>query len=270
MLNFFSKHKIRIMAGLALLAALLFYSLNLRQKETTNAFERAVLTVTAPVGGLVFRINNFFAGIWDNYISLVGVRRENDKLRDLVKQLNTRVIRNQEAVLATKRLQQLLDLRNALHVPSIAARVIGEDVTPWFRTVIVDRGSIDGVREGMPVVASAGVVGRVVRVASSSSRLLLLTDNASAIAATMQRSRARGVVKGKNGQRCILDFSQRGEDIKVGDVILTSGIGGVFPKSLPIGEVTMVKKGEYGIFQTVELRPFVSMSRLEEVLILLR
>lgn len=270
MIGLFSKYKIRILAGVALLAALLFYSLHLRQKETTNAFERSVLTVTAPVGGLVFRVNDFFAGIWNNYISLVGVRRENDQLRELVKQLNTRIIQNQEAMLGAKRLQKLLDLRNALSVPSVAARVIGEDVTPWFRTVIVNRGSIDGVREGMPVVSSAGVVGRVVRVASSSSRLLLMTDNASAIAATVQRSRARGVVKGKSGQRCSLDFSQRGEDVKVGDIIVTSGIGGVFPKSLPIGEVTMVKKGEYGIFQTVELRPFVSMSHLEEVLILLQ
>ncbi|MHC1698551.1 MAG: rod shape-determining protein MreC [Geobacteraceae bacterium] len=269
MLNFIRNHNIRIVAGVALLAALLFYSLYLRQKEHTTAFERTVLTVSAPVGGLVFRVSDFFAGIWNNYISLVDVRKENVQLRETIKQLNTRVIRNHEAVLASERLQQLLNLRDALRVPSIAARVIGEDVTPWFRTVIIDRGAVDGVREGMPVVASGGVVGRVVRVASTSSRLLLVTDNASAIAATVQRSRARGVVKGKSGQLCSLEFSQRGEDVKVGDVIVTSGIGGVFPNALPIGEVTMVKKGEYGIFQTVELRPFVSMSHLEEVLVLL-
>ncbi|MGA7827784.1 MAG: rod shape-determining protein MreC [Geobacteraceae bacterium] len=270
MLTLFGKYKIRIVIGIALLAALLFYSLQLRQKEHTTAFERAVLTVSAPVGALVFRVNDFFAGIWNNYISLVNVRKENDRLRETVKQLNTRVIQSHEAVLDNERLQKLLNLRNSLHVPSIAARVIGEDVTPWFRTIIIDRGSVDGVREGMPVVASGGVVGRVVRVASTSSRLLLLTDNASAIAATVQRSRARGVVKGKSGQLCSLEFSQRGEDVKVGDVIVTSGIGGVFPHALPLGEVTMVKKGEYGIFQTVELRPFVSMSHLEEVLVLLR
>jgi rod shape-determining protein MreC len=270
MLNFFRKHSVRIMAGIALLAALIFYSLYLRQKANSNAFERAFLNITAPVGGLVYRVNDFFAGIWNDYIFLVGVRQENERLREMIKKLNARVIQNGEAVLSNERLQQLLDLRNALHMPSIAARVIGEDVTPWFRTVIIDRGSVDGVREGMPVIASAGIVGRVVRVASTSSRLLLLTDNASGIAATVQRSRARGVVKGKSGQLCSLEFSQRGEDVKVGDVVVSSGIGGVFPKALPIGEVTMVKKGEYGIFQTVEVRPFVSMSRLEEVLVLLQ
>jgi rod shape-determining protein MreC len=110
MLNFIGKHSVRVMAGIALLAALLFYSLHLRQKENTNAFERTILTISAPVGGIVFRVNGFFAGIWDNYISLVDVRQENDRLRKSVKQLNARVIQNREAVLANERLQKLLDL----------------------------------------------------------------------------------------------------------------------------------------------------------------
>jgi len=163
-----------------------------------------------------------------------------------------------------------MQLKEAISTPSIAASVIGEDVTPWFRTVIIDRGLVDGIREGMPVVASAGVVGRVVRQTANSSRLLLITDHASSVAATIERSRARGVVKGKGAGLCSLEFSQRGEDVKVGDIVVTSGIGGVFPKGIPIGEVTMVKKGEFGIFQTVQVRPFVPMSRLEEVLVLVR
>jgi rod shape-determining protein MreC len=77
------------------------------------------------------------------------------------------------------------------------------------------------------------------------------------------------VIKGKAGNLCSLEFSQRGDDVRIGDIVLTSGIGGVFPKGLPIGEVTMVKKGEYGIFQTVDVRPFVNIYRLEEVLVIL-
>lgn len=270
MINFLRKHGIRVIAGIALLAALLFYTLNLRHRENSNAFERAVLDVTAPIGGTLSGINGFFAGLWDNYLYLVGVREENRRLRSIIEEQNTRLIRDREAVLANERLQRLLELKGGLQGASIAANVIGEDATPWFRTVIIDRGSVDGVREGMPVVAAAGVVGRVVRVADNSSRLLLLTDHASAMAATVQRSCARGVVVGKAGGLCSLEFSQRGEDVKVGDVVVTSGIGGVFPKGLPIGEVTMVKKGEYGIFQSVDLRPYVAMSRLEHVLVLVR
>lgn len=270
MFEFFRKNGFRILAGCTLLAALLFFSLNLRHKENSNTFERSVLTVVAPAGGAASRVNGFFSGIWQDYISLVGVHKENEQLRQLVNRLSSEVIKNREAIHSNRRLQQLLNLRDTVQVPSIAASVIGEDVTPWFRTVIIDRGSVDGIREGMPVISASGVVGRIVRVAANSSRLLLMTDHASAIAATVQRSRARGVVRGKSGGICSLDFSQRGEDVKVGDSIVTSGIGGVFPKGLPIGEVTMVRKGEYGIFQTVELRPYVSISRLEEVLVLVR
>jgi len=100
--------------------------------------------------------------------------------------------------------------------------------------------------------------------------VLLLTDHASGIASVVQRSRARGVVKGKGGGLCSLEFSLRDEDVKVGDVVVTSGIGGIFPKGLVIGEVTMVRKGEYGIFQTISVRPAVNMAKLEEVLVLLQ
>lgn len=270
MFDFFRKNAFRILSGGILLGALLFFSLNLRNRESSNVFERSVLNVVSPAGGATSRANGFFSGMWENYIALIGVRKENEQLRQLVNRLNAEVVRNREALHSNERLKQLLDLKDSVQSPSVVASIIGEDVTPWFRTVIIDRGAMDGVREGMPVIAASGVVGRIVRVAANSSRLLLVTDHASAIAATVQRSRARGVVKGKSGGICSLDFSQRGEDVKVGDIIVTSGIGGVFPKGLPIGEVTMVKKGEYGIFQTVELRPYVSMSRLEEVLVLVR
>ena len=104
----------------------------------------------------------------------------------------------------------------------------------------------------------------------STSRVLLLTDHTSGIATTIQRSRARGVVKGKGEGLCSLEFTTREEDVKVGDMVITSGIGGVFLKGIPIGEVTMVKRGEYGIFQTITIRPLVNISHLEEALVVLK
>jgi len=269
-LDFLAKHRIRILAGAALLGAIVFYSLNLKQKEEANAFERAVITITSPIVGAFALVDDFFTSTWENYIYLVNVEKENRKLRESIKILNKRVIENHEAALDNQRLKKLMDMREKLQEPCIAASVINEDSSPWFRTITIDRGSADGISEGMPVIATGGVVGRVAKVAGGSSRVLLLTDHASGIAAVIQRSRARGVVKGKGGNGCALEFSQRGEDVQTGDVVLTSGIGGVFPKGLPIGEVSMVKKGEYGIFQTVDIRPFVYIPRLEEVLVVLR
>jgi rod shape-determining protein MreC len=264
------KYRLYLIATILLLVAFIFYSLNLRDKEHANPLERGVLNVLSPLFGVVSGANGLVSGIWSDYVNLLDVRRENKQLRESVKILNARVLESREAVLAHERLKKLLDLKNSMQGPALAASVIGEDGTPWFKTIAIDRGEADGLKEGMPVVATEGVVGQVVKVAAKSSRVLLLTDHASGIAGVVLRSRARGVVKGKGGGRCALDFALREDDVKVGDTVITSGIGGIFPKGLPVGEVTMVKKGEYGIFQNVEVRPAVNVTRLEEVLVLLQ
>ncbi|MCM2357336.1 MAG: rod shape-determining protein MreC [Geobacteraceae bacterium] len=270
MLELLRKYRIYIIVGVVLLAAFVFYSLNLKNKERANAFERGVMDLMAPLYGVADRMNGGVSGIWADYLDLLEVRQENKQLRESVKVLNTRLLEAGEAVAANERLKRLLELKSSLRAPAVAASVIGEDGSPWFKTIVIDRGAADGLREGLPVVASDGVVGQLVKVAAGSSRVLLLTDHASGVAGIVQRSRARGVVKGKGGGRCSLDFTLREEDVKVGDIVVTSGIGGVFPKGLPLGEVTMVKKGEYGIFQTVEVRPKVNITRLEEVLVILQ
>jgi rod shape-determining protein MreC len=270
MREFIRKYRLYILGGGVLLAAFVFYSLNLKNKSHANAFEKGVMDLMSPLYGVVARVNGFASDIWTDYVDLVSVRKENRQLRESVKLLNTRLADAGEAIQASDRLHKLLQLKSSLHVPVMAASVIGEDGSPWFRTIVIDRGSVDGLREGMPVVATDGVVGQLVKVAGGSSRALLLTDHASAIAALVQRSRARGVVKGAGGGRCAMEFTQHGEDVKVGDTVVTSGIGGIFPKGFPVGEVTMVKKGEYGIFQTIEIRPRVTIAKLEEVLVILQ
>lgn len=270
MLELIRKYRFYLLTGAALLAALAFYSLSLREKEHASGFERMVLDLFSPVHNIGAGVSSFFSGVWSDYIDLVDVRTENKQLREAVKTLNSQMIENREAIHENERLRSLLDLKAIQRAPSVAAMVIGEDSSPWFKTLVINRGSVDGLQEGMPVVAANGVVGQVVKVAAGSSRVLLLTDHASGIASVVQRSRARGVVKGKGGGLCSLEFSLRDEDVKVGDVVVTSGIGGIFPKGLVIGEVTMVRKGEYGIFQTISVRPAVNMAKLEEVLVLLQ
>jgi rod shape-determining protein MreC len=261
--------KYLIIASL-LLVAFIFYSWNLKNKERANLFERGVLNLMSSVNSVIAGVNRGVAGIWKDYLDLVDVRKENKLLRQNVKVLNARVLQCGEALRANERLIKLLDMKNSLQIPSLAASVIGEDASPWFKTIMINRGEADGLREGMPVVAADGIIGQLVKVVSGSSRVLIITDHASGVAAIIQRSRARGVVRGKGDGTCTLEFSMASEDVKVGDTVITSGIGGIFPKGLKIGEVSMVKKGEYGIFQTVEVRPSVNLARLEEVLVLLQ
>ena len=266
--EFLNKYRVQLLAGLALFAALIFYSLNLRHRDATSPFERVVLTVTSPVTGSITAVTDVIRSFWEGYVFLTKLKDENRRLLQTIKIQNERLIKGNEALLENERLKALLEIKKLLPGSSVAVSVIAEEVTPWFRTVVINRGIQDGIREGLPVVAVNGVVGQVLKVGETSSKVLLLTDHASAMAATVQRSRARGVVKGKGGDLCSLEFASRQDDIKLGDIVITSGIGGVYPKGLPIGEVTMVKKGEYGIFQTVTIRPSVNLSRLEELLVL--
>ncbi len=268
MLEFLKKYRMQLLAGFALFAALIFFSLNLRRRDTTSPLEKVVLTVTSPVTGVIFGVNDAIFSVWDGYLFLTKVKEENGRLLRTIKIQNERLVRGNEALLENERLRALLEMKGGLPGSWVAVSVIAEEVTPWFRTVVINRGSHDALREGLPVVALSGIVGQVIKVGATSSKVLLLTDHASAMAATIQRSRARGVVKGQGGELCSLEFASRQDDIKLGDMVITSGIGGVFPKGIPIGEVTMVKKGEYGIFQTVTLRPAVNLSRLEELLVL--
>jgi rod shape-determining protein MreC len=269
-MDFLKKYLYPLLTGIGILAALLFFSLNIPRNREANVLERAVLTILSPVLQPVARISSFAEDVWDGYIQLVDTHRENTRLRDDIRELNRRVLEGNEAFLANQRLELLLDMKKSVKTPTIAATVIGEDVTSWFRTLVINRGSSSGIREGMAVISADGVVGQTVKVSSTSSRVLLLTDHTSGISATIQRSRARGVVKGKGEMLCTLEFTTREEDVKVGDMVITSGIGGLFVKGLPIGEVTMVKRGEYGIFQTVSIRPSVNLPHLEEVLVVQR
>jgi rod shape-determining protein MreC len=264
------KHKKYLGLAAVLLAAFIFYSWNLKDKEHANLFERTVLNISSPIITVIARINNGASDVWNDYLNLVGARKENKLLRENIKELNSRIIASREAMLANERLRKLLEMKGSLKTPSLTATVIGEDASPWFKTILLDRGSVDGLKEGMAVIASDGIIGQLVKVAAKSSRVLLITDHASGVAGLIQRSRARGVVKGKGDGTCILEFSLSTEDVTVGDTVITSGIGGVFPKGLKIGEVSMVKKGEYGIFQIVGIRPAVNLARLEEVLVLLQ
>lgn len=269
-MEFFKKFGLVLLTCVGILAALIFYSLNIPHKREANFIERGLMTAFSPVLKPTSRVSGFFEHTWDNYINLVSVRQENIRLRDDIKGLNTRIVTAEETQLANKRLEKLLGMKNSLKTATLPVSVVGEDVSSWFKTLLVDRGSSDGIADGMAVVSADGVVGQIIKVAPTSARILLLTDHASGIAATIQRSRARGVVKGKGDGLCSLEFTTREEDVKVGDVVITSGIGGVFLKGVPIGEVTMVKRGEYGIFQTVTIRPTAKISHLEEVLVVLR
>lgn len=268
MLDLLRKYRTPLLACGLVLVALLIYSAHLRQRESSNAFERTVLRVTAPVQYGVDAFADGIAGLWAHFLGSFGNSSEVARLDAENRKLRAEVAHLNEVRLENERLSRLLSFREETGIQALPARVIAEDASSWFRTVLIDRGSQDGVREGMPVVVAEGVVGRVIKSALRESRVLLITDASSALAALVQRTRARGVCRGQ-GESLTFDFAMHWEEIEAGDLIVTSGTGGVFPKGLAVGTVSRVERGGFGLFQGVEVTPAVDFFRLEEVLVLL-
>ncbi len=267
MLELLRKYRIPLFAVCLLLAALFLYSANLRGREETNSFERLALQLTLPLQeGLSTLTGGTTA--WAGSFFTFGSRAENLRMAAENRQLRAELDNLQEIRLTNERLRRLLKFKEELALPALPAQIIALDASSWFRTVAIDKGSVDGLREGLAVVVAEGAVGRIIRVTPHQARVLLITDASSAEAALVQESRARGVCRGQ-GDRLTLEFTLRREEVAIGDRIITSGTGGVFPKGLVLGAVAAVANHPFGLFQSISVVPAVDFSRLEEVLVLL-
>lgn len=268
MLEFFKTHRPKLLFGILFMSALLVYSHNLRQRNHTSLFEMAVIQLTAPIFQAVENTSSDLQRLWDNYINLVDVRRRNLLLQQQLIEQRRQLLALREIAQENIRLKKLLKFHDNLGTTTVPARIIAEDAAAWFRTVTINKGRDDGIREGLPVVVAEGVVGRVIKCAPHNARVLLSVDAASEIAALVQRNRTRGICRGM-GTAMSFDYALRDRDIKPGDNVVTSGTGGIFPKGLPLGTVTAVVKHNYGLFQTLTITPSVDFSRLEDVLVII-
>lgn len=182
MFDLLRRYRRQILISGFILAALLFYSANLRRGGASTLFERAVLQVTAPMQSALDVVWKGAADTWTHYLWLIDAGYENDRLLAENRVLTSELMQVREVRLANERLRKLLDFKAEVDLITLPAQVISEDASSWFRTVVIDKGSDDGVLEGMPVVVAEGVVGRTIRVAADQSRVLLITDASSAVA----------------------------------------------------------------------------------------
>lgn len=269
MWDWWRKNRTILLGLLLLLVALLWYSVGLRQQKETSFADSLVLRITSPVQSVLTDAIQRAADLWTHYLYLVDTAEDNRRLLQQNSTLRTELNQLQEISLENERLRVLLDFKESQAGAMLPAQVIAEDASSWFRTVVIDKGFADGVLEGMPVVVAEGVVGRVIRNGPRESRVLLITDAASAVAALIQDNRARGICRGQ-GQSLKFDFVLRKEEVNVGDAVITSGMGGIFPKGLLVGYVKSINRQDLGLFQGIEVTPAVDFPRLEEVLVLLR
>jgi rod shape-determining protein MreC len=211
----------------------------------------------------------FVKDIWENYFHLVHVAEENAELKKQLDLCREQINRYREMELFNTRLRGFLRFKKQTNSEVLTAEVISKDSSAWYKTIMIDKGLRDGVEKGAPVVVPQGIAGQVIDATEKTSKVLLIIDRNSAVDGLVQRTRARGIVKGDAAGACLFQYALRKEDIKEKDVIVSSGMDGVYPKGLMIGVVSGVTNNNTGVFQEVRITPFVNFEKLEEVLVVM-
>lgn len=267
MLEFLHGHRIVISVAALSLLSLLLLSSTAQQPGRPDPLARVVLEIMRPFQAAVTAGIDVASEGWTTYVGLVGVGRENDRLNRRVHELEQEMVHLREVEKAEDRLATLLAFHDRLDAPLLAALVVGRDPLPVFGTLTINRGESDGIRRNMAVLSAQGVVGRTIDTSTHAARVLLITDHNSGVDALVQRTRARGIVEGALDGRCVMKYLKRGEDVEVGDVIITSGLDGIFPKGITIGTVTHVTRGTRGLLQVADVQPSAPLDRVEEVIV---
>jgi rod shape-determining protein MreC len=203
---------------------------------------------------------------WSGYIGLRHLKEENDALKQQLADAQVALQEQRAAASRARSLQELLGLRDRSNLRTTAADIIGAAATPDFRTVTIDKGSNDGLKADLAVISPKGVVGRVVAASLRSAKVQLLVDRNAAAGALIERSRAQGVAMGGGDQHLRLEYVSEVFDVVVGDIVVTSGIDGIYPKGFPIGTVDAVERAG-GAYKRISVRPAVDFSSIEGVLV---
>lgn len=266
--SFLKKHQIIIVS-----AALALFSLHLAltdKKEYARGYiVKEILSYTVtPVQSALLAAQGAVKGVWTDYFYLVGVKDENEALRKTVYSLVEENRRLTEEARLNERLRALLEFKETLPYTTIGSAITGYSMDRWSRTITIDKGSDDGIAKDRGTIAATGIVGRIIEANSGSSRVLLTTDLRSNVDVIIERTRVKGVVEGNGTDGLVMKYVRLVDDVKPGDQVVTSGLSGVFPKGLAVGEVTRVEKSGDNFFKQIEVRPAVDLGRLEEVLVL--
>ena len=205
-------------------------------------------------------------GMWSGYIALRQVQQENNALKQELQTLQVRLQEERAEAQRTDNLRQLLELRQRANLDTVAAEVIAGAASIDFRTVTIDKGSSDHLATDMAVISPAGVVGRVILPTPRASKVQLLIDRNAAAGALIERTRVQGVVVGIGDGMMRMQYVPGTADVKTGDLVVTSGIDGIYPKGFVIGTIDHADRGA-GAYHEIVIRPAVDFSRLEEVLV---
>ena len=267
----FKKYRDIVIVLLALAVPFWFLRASMRDPKQLSGPDRIIVGIATPVQWAAATLARGVSNLWGDYIYLVDVKEDNARLRSEVARLRDKSRKLEGNEEENRRLKRLLDLKTTVKADTVSAQVIGKNTNEFFRVmrVTLDR-EVRDVGPNLPVISADGVVGVTLKSAGDAVDVRLVVDAGSNVDVVVQRTGARGFIRGAGDESkylCKVEYVQRTDEVEVGDLLVTSGVGRRFPKGLAVATVTAVTKRDFGIYQQVEAVPTVDFSRLEEVLI---
>lgn len=250
--------------------SLLLLTFYLREGDTgpIHAVRGGVMTVTSPVRMLGSAVAAPFGALGNIAQNATASSETLSELKKRNEELTAQVAELSEAQETAERLEKLVGLKSTYSLESTAARIIGSTGDAWTDSVIIDKGSASGFEVGMPVCSSGGVIGQIIEVSANTSTVRLITDDQSGVSAMIQGSRAQGVLQGQADGTLRLEYVVSDAEVATGDIVITSGIGGTFPKGLPLGTVASIDRAPNAVYYTIVVRAASSAESNEEVLVI--
>ena len=254
--------------ALILLISLIVFSQQKDDFKKGTAFEQFLINFFAPIQNSITYAHGRASGFFNNYLANINASKENKVLQKKVAFLEEKIFVYKELAKENERLKELLQFDEGMAIRGVLAQVVGWDTSSDFKSLRINRGAKDGLKLQSTVVTSEGVVGYVYRMTDHFSDVLTIMNPKNRIDGIVERIRSHGIVEGFSGQKCIMKYVNQTDPLILNDIVLTSGLGNIYPKGLKIGTVSRIKRENYETMQYVEITPSVNFSRLEEVIVL--
>lgn len=251
-----------------LVLSLPLISINMEQKKVQNTwFTQPFSFLAESVQGLFSGLSKGVRSTTSEYVNLLHIKANNADLKKENDELKTKLNQFTETQNELERLKTLLDFQKNTKMQLVPAQVVGRDLVPDHQTLTINKGTKHGIRAGQAVLTVSGAVGYVFKPQYYTSHVMLITDRYSVVDALIQKTRAHGIVEGKTKETCVLQYVERTEDVKVGDLIVTGGLDNIFPKGFPLGVVTNVERKTKSASLVIDIKPVVDANKVEEVFI---
>jgi len=227
-----------------------------------------IINISYPIVKISNSITNKISRTINNFADIFDALEENKKLKKKIANITQDKNKIKEIIEENKRLKKIVDLGDSIEYETIICRIIGRDASNWFRTLILNKGTESGIRSDMPVISLGAVIGRVINYNKNTSTVLLITDTNSSIGGLIQNTRIAGLVEGNGSSDCDFNYISKQADINIGDNVITSGLGNIFPKGFIIGKIIKIKNDSQDLYKIATVKLATNINRIEEVIVI--